>query len=146
MEQRTASTLCHSCVPFPEKDSQTDQDSARFKKQQGAEPASYPAAEAVCGDMSSDLRALDHVKESLSRGDAAVKGMYEDLCCAGKTLDLVVAGTAPHSRDPEVLAAAMRIIFKNLAVYLRRMEKSQQESRQEIESLGLSVRSLVRLF
>lgn len=148
MKQRSTSTLCHNLVPCPEKESQIDQDSARFKKQQWTEPHSFPAAEAIneCGDMSLSLQALEHVKESLSRGDAAVKGMYEDLRCAGKTLDLVVAGTAPHSRDPEVLAAAMRIIFKNLAVYLRRMEKSQQESRQEIESLGLSVRSLVRLF
>jgi len=148
MEQRSTSTLCENRAPCPEKDSRLDHNSARFEKQQWAEPEFFPAAEAIneCSDMSSDLRALEHMKENLSRGDAAVKGMYEDLHCAGKTLDLVVTGTAPHSRDPEVLAAAMRIIFKNLAVYLRRMEKSQQESRQEIESIGHSVRLLVRLF
>lgn len=92
-------------------------------------------------EPSPELLILERAKESISRGDDAVKDIWAELRCANKTLDLAVL--APNSRDPEILSAAMRIIFKDLAIYLRRIEKAQRESKQQLESLGLAVRSLV---
>lgn len=92
-------------------------------------------------EPSPELLIVESAKESISRGDDAVKDIWAEISCAKKTLDLAVVG--PNSRDPEILSAAMRIIFKDLAINLRRIEKSQKESKQQLESLGLAIRSLV---
>ena len=77
----------------------------------------------------------------MSRGDDAIKDICAEISCAQKTLDLAVL--APNSRDPDISSAAMRIIFKDLEIYLRRTKKAQQESKQQLEFLGRAVRSLV---
>lgn len=77
-------------------------------------------------EASPELLVLESAKESISRGEDAVKDIWAEISCAKKTLDLAIL--APNSRDPEILSAAMRIIFKDLAVYLHRIEKAQKPS------------------
>lgn len=132
-------------TPHSDRHGRLDPGMASIKEQQQSDPDFDLAAEVIneSNESSSELLILDRVKERLHHGDDAIKDMYAKIRTAGKTLDLVATGTAPKSRDPDVLAAAMRIIFKHLAGYLSRIEQAQQESRQRLTPLEAAIKSLV---
>jgi hypothetical protein len=142
-EQLNPSIYHQDRIPYLDRDGQVDEQWANQKWQQWSERDFHPAVEAFTeyNESSPELLVLESAKESISRGEDAVKDIWAEISCAQKTLDLAVL--APNSRDPEILSAAMRIIFKDLAIYLRRIERAQKESKEQLESLGLAVRSLV---
>jgi hypothetical protein len=143
IEHTDSSLYLQDRTPYLDRDGQVDEQWANQKWQQWSERDFHPAVESFTeyNEPSPELLVLESAKESLGCGDDAVKDIWAEISCAKKTLDLAVL--APNSRDPEILSAAMRIIFEDLAIYLRRIEKAQKESKQHLESLGLAIKSLV---
>jgi hypothetical protein len=84
---------------------------------------------------------LGNVRENLDYGGAAIQNMWAEIACADKILE--VTAMPLRSQNLSGLTAAMRDILGDLAMYLRQNQKAQQESKKQLESLGLAIRSLV---
>lgn len=142
MEQSSASMDRQDRNLYPYRHSPVGMGSVNARWQSWAAGDFHPVNES--NDSSPELLILEDMKQSLRCGDAAVKDIWTEIASAQRLLEVAV--TPPNSRDPSLLPAAMTIIFKDLSKYLHAVEKSRQESKEQVELLDIAVRSLVRAF
>jgi hypothetical protein len=129
---------------YLDRDGQVDEQWANQKWQQWSGRDFHPAIEAFTAhnDSSPEIIVLDNLKQSVSRGDTALQNVWAEVACADKVLEIIAM--APKSRVSNGMPAAIKDILVDVAGYLRSVQSAQEESKKQLESLGLAVRSLVR--
>jgi len=104
--------------------------------------AAQAATESADADAQPEILTLNHAKASLRRGDDAVK-----LICAdwNSAKDILVAEDFSQlDWKQRMLLIDAREALVDLAGHIQQVKKAHRETKQELDSLKLSVRSLVR--
>jgi hypothetical protein len=130
--------------PYLERDGQVDEQWVNQKWLQWSERDFHRAVEAFVeyNNLSPEMIVLDNLKKNLSRGDTALQNIWAEVACGDKVLE--ITAMAPKSRVSDGTPAAIKDILVDVAGYLRSVQSAQEESKKQLESLSLAVRSLVR--
>jgi hypothetical protein len=134
--------------PYLDRDGQVDQEWADEKWQQWSERGFHPAVEAYneYNEPGPEMIVLENVKEHLQHADNALENVWARLTQAQRTLELSIHPSGLHDSD-HLLAQtkdAMKDVFKDMATHLRIVNEAQRQSKEQMKSLGLAVKALIR--
>ncbi|KAG9734777.1 hypothetical protein KCU73_g10678, partial [Aureobasidium melanogenum] len=134
--------------PYLDRDGQVDQEWANEKWQQWSERDFHPAVEAYneYNQPAPEMIVLDNVNENLRSVDEALRNVQATLAQAQRTPGLSIHPPGLHDSD-HLLAQTKDVlkgIFKNIETQLRNVNEAQRQTEEQMESLGLAVKALIR--
>ncbi|KAH0395592.1 hypothetical protein KCU89_g10169, partial [Aureobasidium melanogenum] len=135
--------------PYLDRDGQVDQEWANEKWQQWSERDFHPAVEAYneYNQPAPETIVLDNVNENLRSVDEALRNVQATLAQAQRTPGLSIHSPGLH--DSEHLLAqtkdGLKGIFEDIETQLRNVNEAQRQSKEQMKSLGLAVKALIRV-
>ncbi|KAG9602338.1 hypothetical protein KCU77_g2427, partial [Aureobasidium melanogenum] len=134
--------------PYLDREGQVDQEWAEEKWQQWSERDFHSAVEAYneYNEPAPEMIALENMEEHLGNADSALKNVWARLSQAQRTLGLSIHSSGLHDSN-HMLAQpkdALKDIFENMKTHLRNVNEAQRQSEEQMKSLGLAVKALLR--
>lgn len=133
---------------YLDRDGQVDQEWADEKWQQWSDRDFHPAVEAYneYNEPAPEMIVLENVKEHLHCADDALNNVWKRLSQAQKTLELSIHPSDLHDSDHQLAQTkdAVKDIFEDMAIHLRTVNEAQRQSKEQMKSLGLAVKALIR--
>ncbi|KAH0370045.1 hypothetical protein KCU65_g2755, partial [Aureobasidium melanogenum] len=134
--------------PYLDRDGQVDQEWADQKWQQWSERDYHPAVEAYndYNEPAPEMVVLENVEHHLQSANDALEDVQIRLSQAQRTLRLSVHSSGLHNSDLLLVQTkdVLKNIFEDMKTYLRAVNEAHKESQEQLKSLELAVKALIR--